>query len=55
MDSRATKEVLVSIPYVKVASKATPRVAVKPGIAPKIIPNRTAPKRINTLMGLAIK
>jgi hypothetical protein len=34
------------MPYVIAVNSATPRVEVRPGIAPKIIPRITEPKRI---------
>ena len=36
----------VSMPYVKVVKSATPRVDVRPGMAPNIIPKMTEPKRM---------
>jgi len=38
--------------YVNVVNKATPKVAVNPGKAPKTIPNNVLPKRRSTSVGL---
>jgi hypothetical protein len=53
MDRRQIMAREVSMPYVKAVSRATPNVEVSPGMAPKMMPSNTDPKRTARLIGSA--